>query len=280
MTTFWTNRPLLLVLLACTIVIQSKSTANAGACTVVKDGVDITEALVVTDPEMADVLTVNCTGVGVCRLAMIEDCPRVICNGKVACFKATIHGFTHEVLCSGPHACQRTEMVAASTSTSLEINTEFQRNVVCLGTGSCDVAHIDYLDAQAMNVYCIGSKACRRANIKAGDGMVTCREGSSQYMACMGNTEITSKCLVCGERGCQPYINECSFQSSIDADAQVCEGHMGVCPTELSDSAGEPSAEESAEEVDEPGGKGVIEEEIIINNEEETETEQVQQGEP
>ena len=263
MTTLWTT-PLLLVV-ACAILIHSNSIINAAdgadaaACSVVKDGIDMTETFAITDPEMPDVLTVNCTGAAVCKEAMIDNCPRVLCHGKAACYGASINDFTLEVLCSGPHACQRTHMVASSlqeATTSIEQEFQFQRNVVCLGVGSCDVATIDYNGGQAMDVYCIGSKSCRRAQLTVGDGMVTCRqsaEKTSQYMACMGNTRIQAKCLQCQESGCKPYINECLYRSSVEADAHKCEeGSMGDCPSEISDINNELAS--SAEEQDEEEG--------------------------
>jgi hypothetical protein len=209
-------------------------------------------------------------------LADIQDCPRVLCDGKAACSFATIHGFTHEVLCTGSHACQRAQMVAAASSVVQD--TDFQRNVVCLGSGSCDVANIDYNEAQAMDVYCIGSKACRRAKITAGDGVVTCRDAgkNSQYLACMGNTQITSKCLRCEDRGCKPYINECNYKLSmdIDAHAQKCEGNMGECPAEMSD-----SSVTSGSGSGEPGEEQVLDG-VVQEGEIDVDTKQVQPGEP
>lgn len=137
------------------------------------------------------------------------------------------------------------------------------------------MATIDYNEAQAMNVYCIGSKACRRAQISVGQGMVTCRQSDqvSQYMACSGNTQITAKCLQCEESGCKPYINECQYQPTLEAPSVKCQdGPMGECQAEFNGSVSGTVSNEEQEE-------GIGEEEGIMQQGE-IEIEAFEPGEP
>jgi hypothetical protein len=304
----------------------TSTTTTANTCTVVKNGVDRTSDFVtVSDETYANnanavvhvlVTAVNCTGVHLCDQAVIQGCDRVVCDGKEACHNATILDFTNKVLCSGPHACQRAFIAAASAKVAMTTTGGyFPPSVVCAGQGSCDVATITNNNNQkvsgstessttestptsqphGVDVLCMGSKACRRAKITVGDGTVTCGEGSSQYHACLGNVQITAKCLLCeDDRGCKPYINECLYRNSSplsDGQAQICVGRMGECGSSSSAAyTGISDDSESGDDSDESPGvqhyKG--EEEGIITvqkkeEEEEEETKQqqvVEEGEP
>jgi hypothetical protein len=181
--------------------------------------VDITNQVL---DDSQDLPTVMCNR-SICNSAVIQNCPKVKCQGQQVCMNATIQDFTHEVICDGLHACRRTQMVASSAPV------EFARNVVCQGSGACDVATIDSNDAQAMDVKCLGSKACRKAKINVGAGTVTCVSGSSKYQACEGSTSITAKCLNCLRNGCGRAINMCKYQTSVDDPFVKCEGTTGAC---------------------------------------------------
>jgi hypothetical protein len=204
-------------------------TNTANACLVLDaNDVDIT-IQVLEDEDSDKIPTVICSNNGtnrsICNSALIHNCPKVKCLGQEACTGAFIENFTHEVICDGLHACHKTRMVAASGE-----RVEFARNVVCQGSGACNVAIIDSNDAQAMNVVCLGSKACRKANIQTGEGTVTCAAGSTtSYQACEGSSIITAKCLICQENGCGSAINRCKYQTSINDPFVKCEGTVGAC---------------------------------------------------
>jgi hypothetical protein len=201
---------------------------NSNGCLVLDaHQVDITSS-VLDDSESQEIPTVTCTDQGanrnICHSSLIQNCPKVQCQGQEACANATITNFTHEVICDGLHACHLTQMVAASE------RVEFARNVVCQGGGACNVAIIDSNNAQAMNVLCLGSKACRKAEITSGEGTVRCTAGSSRYQACEGSTRITAKCLICQENGCDSRaINKCKYQTSANAPFVKCEETVGAC---------------------------------------------------
>ena len=99
------------------------------ACQVTLNGEDKTNEFFVLD-SIAGESYVDCMGHSKCRDAVITDCPVIKCFDNEACNFAQIINFTDSVLCEGLHACHRTEMIAADSTT-----TDRKPTVSCIGSG-------------------------------------------------------------------------------------------------------------------------------------------------
>jgi len=202
------------------------------ACQVTLNGDDKTNELFVVDSVTGEAY-VDCMGHSKCRDAVITDCPVIKCFENEACNSAQIINFTDSVLCEGLHACHRTEMFAAdSTST-----TDRKQTVSCVGSGACDVAQI--IGKNLEQVSCSGVKACRKVHIE-GSKLVKCHDGHESAPACESLATFETKCLYCGENGCANHINMCRYKIIGGSDSetnqyQKCQPEtlIGDCPTEL-----------------------------------------------
>jgi len=204
------------------------------ACQVTLNGEDKTSDFFVIDGDNGEAY-VDCRGHSKCRGAVIKDCPIVKCVDNEACNGAQIINFTESVLCEGLHACHRTEII----SSDLAPAANRKRTVSCVGSISCDVAHISggILD----EVKCSGVKACRKVHVE-GSKIVKCHDGKEGVPACEDFATFEVECLYCGNNGCAEYVNMCRYRyknvgdinSEIDTyESCQPEQLMGNCPNEL-----------------------------------------------
>ena len=200
------------------------------ACKVSIDGEDKTNEFFIVDSVSGEDY-VDCIGHSKCRDAVITDCPVIKCVENEACNSAQIINFTDSVLCEGLHACHRTEMIAADSTSNTE------QTVSCLGSGACDVARI--VGEDLGQVSCSGVKACRKVQVE-GSKLVKCHDGHESTLACEGFATLETKCLYCGKNGCAGYINMCRYKIIGGTDIETndylkCEPEklVGDCPTEL-----------------------------------------------
>lgn len=208
------------------------------ACQVTLNGEDKTNEFFIID-SIAGESYVDCMGHSKCRDAIITDCPVIKCFENEACNSAQIINFTDSVLCEGLHACHRTEMIGAASTTTANR----KQTVSCIGSGACDVAHIvgENLD----QVSCSGVKSCRKVHIE-GAKLVKCHDGHDNSPACEGFATLETECLYCGKNGCADHINMCRYkiigesesenESESESDRfEKCQPEqlIGNCPAEL-----------------------------------------------
>jgi hypothetical protein len=231
------------------------------------DGTDVTAQFLTTtnDNDNNNDMVVECIGNLVCKDAWIEDCPKVLCQGREACNGATIMNFTTSVDCIDSHSCHRADIYAAiTTTTGNDEDDSNLQTVTCQGDGACDVTTIHGAAAGddnpslssssssssllLLSVLCFGRKSCRKASIRA--HIVKCTNGDSNYEACSGYAGIEADCLLCGTRGCNPHVNICRYkllpspqqekepkeeddQTAARFEGCVPEAAVGTCPDEL-----------------------------------------------
>lgn len=227
------------------------------ACQVTLNGEDKTSEFFVIDSTAGESY-VDCMGHSKCRDAIITDCPVIKCFDNEACNSAQIINFTDSVLCEGLHACHRTEMIAAASTTT---DQDRKQTVSCIGSGACDVAHI--VGENLEQVSCSGVKSCRKAHIE-GSKLVKCHDGHDGTPACEGFATLETECLYCGKNGCADHINMCRYkiigesENESESDQyEKCQPEqlMGNCPAELEAELGlELSGKEEIIDVDREDG--------------------------
>jgi hypothetical protein len=257
------------ILLLLVVALSSSCLWCCDACKVTMDGTDVTaQFLTATNNDDSDNtgMVVQCIGNLACKDAWIEDCPKVLCQGREACNGATIMNFTTSVDCIDSHSCHRAELYAATTTISDDggdgededdSNNSNHQTVTCQGDGACDVTTIhggavgdddnktNNNPLSLLSVLCFGRKSCRKASIRA--HIVKCTNGDSNYEACSGYAGIEADCLLCGTRGCNQHVNICRYKLllpspplSQDEDETadrfegcVPESAVGTCPDDL-----------------------------------------------
>jgi hypothetical protein len=222
------------------VVAESNNVATSGCSVLAPDGTDRSAELVTQQDD--GTFKVECNAeTKECLKATIRGCDVVHCEGVEACEETVMFDIKVRIQCDGFHSCHRTKMVWTLDSTAKKEG-EPLTTVNCMGSSACDVAEINKNPENqkiALNVYCQGVKACRKARIVANQGDVVCSGGDNRYAACEGSTTITAKCLMCGTHGCAMHINECSFHAAMDEETTTCLATNGECDGDAP-GAGEP----------------------------------------
>jgi hypothetical protein len=214
------------------VVAESNNVATSGCSVIGLDGTDRSAQLVKEQDD--GYFKVECNAdTKECIKATIRGCDVVHCQGVEACEETLMYDIKYMIQCEGFHSCHRTKMMWTPDSGAKEEGDPLII-VNCIGSAACDVAEINKIPENptiGLNVYCKGTKACRKARIVANQGEVTCKGGDHRYAACEGSTTITAKCLLCGteEGGCATHINECSFHARMDEETTTCHATNGDC---------------------------------------------------
>jgi hypothetical protein len=213
------------------VVAESNNVATSGCSVIGLDGTDRSAQLVKEQDD--GYFKVECNAdTKACIKATIRGCDVVHCQGVEACEETLMYDIKVRIQCNGFHSCHRTKMMWTPDSGAKEEGDPLI-TVNCMGSAACDVAEMNKTPENptiGLNVYCEGTKACRKARIVANQGDVVCTGGDNRYAACEGSTTITAKCLLCGTVcGCAPHINECSFHARMDEETTTCHATNGDC---------------------------------------------------
>jgi hypothetical protein len=162
------------------VVAESNNVATSGCSVIARDGTDRSVELV---KEQEDgTFKVECNAeTKECLKATIRGCDIVHCQGIEACEETLMYDIKFMIQCDGFHSCHRTKMMWTPDSTAKNVS------VNCMGNGACDFAEInknpvnDDMEDVRLNVYCEGSKRCRKDSFFANQGYLVCSGGDNRF---------------------------------------------------------------------------------------------------
>lgn len=213
------NLRLPLLVLLVSLFAQTTTSVAAQECQVLSEaGEDRTAELYVEDPDYYPELDnidgyVLCNGHYACKNFTISNCPAVRCQGKEACYLATLTGISQVLDCTEMHSCHRSIVDFHNATDDQPAQT-----MLCQGEGACDVATIV---AHDVHLECFGRKSCRK--VDATIDTVHCTHGDSYYEACTGYAGLYAhSCVMCGWQGCNEHVNICRFRHDDDSKYKAC----------------------------------------------------------